>query len=107
MATTSPGVARVPMGGGGREGTQEKWHVHEARLGEWRTYGPAAWTGTAETPAWAAGKALLLPGSGATSVVWFADVGTWPAHRGYAVDLMGEIGRSVRLPPAAHYRTIR
>ncbi|MBA4866725.1 hypothetical protein H1V43_36605 [Streptomyces sp. PSKA54] len=34
-----------------------------------------AWTGTAETPAWAAPKALLLPGSGATSVVWFADVG--------------------------------
>ncbi|MFJ6793697.1 alpha/beta fold hydrolase [Streptomyces sp. NPDC091268] len=39
---------------------------------------------------------VLLPGGGATSVVWFANIGVLArSHRVYAVDLMGEIGRSV------------
>ncbi|WP_405915146.1 alpha/beta fold hydrolase [Streptomyces sp. NBC_00728] len=39
---------------------------------------------------------VLLPGGGATSVVWFANVGALAAaHRVYAPDLMGDIGRSV------------
>ncbi|MEV0238468.1 alpha/beta fold hydrolase [Streptomyces sp. NPDC050674] len=39
---------------------------------------------------------VLLPGGGATSPAWFATVGALaPAHRVYAVDLMGDIGRSV------------
>ncbi|MER5839937.1 alpha/beta hydrolase [Streptomyces prasinus] len=39
---------------------------------------------------------LLLPGGGATSMAWFANVGDLAAAcRVYAVDLMGDIGRSV------------
>ncbi len=39
---------------------------------------------------------VLLPGGGATSAVWFANVGSLaPAHRIYAVDLIGDFGRSV------------
>ncbi|QOV37634.1 alpha/beta hydrolase [Streptomyces ferrugineus] len=39
---------------------------------------------------------VLLPGGGATSVVWFANVKDLAAaHRVYAVDLIGDIGRSV------------
>ncbi|MEU0189451.1 alpha/beta hydrolase [Streptomyces afghaniensis] len=39
---------------------------------------------------------VLLPGGGTTSAVWFATVGALAAHhRVYAVDLMGDIGRSV------------
>ncbi|MFD5074604.1 alpha/beta fold hydrolase [Streptomyces sp. NPDC058371] len=39
---------------------------------------------------------VLLPGGGVTSVAWFANVGSLArAHRVYAVDLMGDIGRSV------------
>lgn len=39
---------------------------------------------------------VLLPGGGATSAVWFANVGDLvPGHRVYAVDLMGDFGRSV------------
>lgn len=39
---------------------------------------------------------VLLPGGGATSAVWFANVGDLAAtHRVYAVDLMGDFGRSV------------
>ncbi|WP_406261272.1 alpha/beta hydrolase [Streptomyces chartreusis] len=39
---------------------------------------------------------VLLPGGGATSAAWFATVGELaPAHRVYAVDLIGDIGRSV------------
>ncbi|MFD7676974.1 MULTISPECIES: alpha/beta fold hydrolase [unclassified Streptomyces] len=38
---------------------------------------------------------VLLPGGGATSVVWFATVGALAAtHRVHAPDLMGDIGRS-------------
>ncbi|MEU7579886.1 alpha/beta fold hydrolase [Streptomyces sp. NPDC041068] len=39
---------------------------------------------------------LLLPGGGTTSAVWFANVEVLSrSHRVYAVDLMGDIGRSV------------
>jgi pimeloyl-ACP methyl ester carboxylesterase len=39
---------------------------------------------------------VLLPGGGTTSVVWFANVGELSrTHRVYAVDLIGDIGRSV------------
>lgn len=39
---------------------------------------------------------VLLPGGGMTSVAWFANVAELaPAHRLYAVDLMGDFGRSV------------
>ncbi|MCL8013062.1 alpha/beta fold hydrolase [Streptomyces sp. AS02] len=39
---------------------------------------------------------VLLPGGGATSAVWFANVADLvPGHRVYAVDLMGDFGRSV------------
>lgn len=39
---------------------------------------------------------VLLPGGGATSVVWFANIADLAAaHRVYAVDLIGDIGRSV------------
>lgn len=39
---------------------------------------------------------VLLPGGGTTSTAWFANVGTLaPAHRIHAVDLIGDIGRSV------------
>ncbi|WP_432058825.1 alpha/beta fold hydrolase [Streptomyces sp. bgisy022] len=39
---------------------------------------------------------VLLPGGGTTSVVWYATVGALAAaHRVYAVDLMGDFGRSV------------
>jgi pimeloyl-ACP methyl ester carboxylesterase len=39
---------------------------------------------------------VLLPGGGTTSTAWFANAGALaPAHRIYAVDLMGDIGRSV------------
>jgi pimeloyl-ACP methyl ester carboxylesterase len=39
---------------------------------------------------------VLLPGGGATSTVWFANVAALSrAHRVYAVDLMGDAGRSV------------
>ncbi|MFD5482754.1 alpha/beta fold hydrolase, partial [Streptomyces hawaiiensis] len=39
---------------------------------------------------------VLLPGGGTTSAAWFANVGALaPAHRIHAVDLMGDIGRSV------------
>ncbi|MFF3446330.1 alpha/beta fold hydrolase [Streptomyces sp. NPDC002667] len=39
---------------------------------------------------------LLLPGGGATSAVWFANIGALTAtHRVYAPDLIGDIGRSV------------
>ncbi|MFI8567407.1 alpha/beta fold hydrolase [Rhodococcus sp. NPDC078407] len=38
---------------------------------------------------------VLLPGAGATSTVWFANVGALSKHyRVYAVDLMGDVGRS-------------
>jgi pimeloyl-ACP methyl ester carboxylesterase len=39
---------------------------------------------------------VLLPGAGATSTVWFANVNALARHyRVYAVDLMGDVGRSV------------
>jgi pimeloyl-ACP methyl ester carboxylesterase len=39
---------------------------------------------------------VLLPGGGATSVAWFANIGDLArTHRVYAVDVMGDIGRSV------------
>ncbi|MBY4229174.1 alpha/beta fold hydrolase [Rhodococcus fascians] len=39
---------------------------------------------------------VLLPGAGATSTVWFANVNAVLRHyRVYAVDLMGDVGRSV------------
>ncbi|MGW0615673.1 alpha/beta fold hydrolase [Streptomyces sp. NPDC002788] len=39
---------------------------------------------------------VLLPGGGTTSVAWFGNVGALSAaHRVHAVDLMGDIGRSV------------
>ncbi|MDI9894872.1 alpha/beta fold hydrolase [Rhodococcus sp. IEGM 1381] len=39
---------------------------------------------------------VLLPGAGATSTVWFANVDALARHyRVYAVDLMGDVGRSV------------
>ncbi|OZC66996.1 alpha/beta hydrolase [Rhodococcus sp. 06-470-2] len=39
---------------------------------------------------------VLLPGAGATSTVWFANVAAFSRHyRVYAVDLMGDVGRSV------------
>ncbi|MCJ0976891.1 alpha/beta hydrolase [Rhodococcus sp. ARC_M12] len=39
---------------------------------------------------------VLLPGAGATSTVWFANVGALSQrYRMYAVDLMGDVGRSV------------
>ena len=39
---------------------------------------------------------VLLPGAGATSTVWFANVAPLSRHyRVYAVDLMGDVGRSV------------
>ncbi|KQU46802.1 carboxylesterase [Rhodococcus sp. Leaf278] len=39
---------------------------------------------------------VLLPGAGATSTVWFANVAALSQHyRVYAVDLMGDVGRSV------------
>ncbi|MFJ7335691.1 alpha/beta fold hydrolase [Streptomyces sp. NPDC101110] len=39
---------------------------------------------------------VLLPGGGTTSASWFANVGALAAtHRVHAVDLMGDIGRSV------------
>ncbi|MFF6911119.1 alpha/beta fold hydrolase [Streptomyces sp. NPDC012466] len=39
---------------------------------------------------------VLLPGGGTTSTAWFANVGALaPTHRIHAVDLMGDIGRSV------------
>ncbi|GGX19399.1 carboxylesterase [Streptomyces malachitofuscus] len=39
---------------------------------------------------------VLLPGGGTTSVVWYANVGALAAaHRVYAVDLIGDYGRSV------------
>ncbi|WP_415975374.1 alpha/beta fold hydrolase [Rhodococcus sp. 077-4] len=39
---------------------------------------------------------VLLPGAGATSTVWFANVSSLSQHyRVYAVDLMGDVGRSV------------
>lgn len=39
---------------------------------------------------------VLLPGAGATSTVWFANVAALSRHyRVYAVDLMGDVGRSV------------
>ncbi|WP_255182555.1 alpha/beta fold hydrolase [Rhodococcus sp. WWJCD1] len=39
---------------------------------------------------------VLLPGAGATSTVWFANVAALSQHyRVYAVDLMGDAGRSV------------
>ncbi len=39
---------------------------------------------------------VLLPGGGTTSAVWFANVGELAAaHRVYAVDLIGDYGRSV------------
>ncbi|MGW4203190.1 alpha/beta fold hydrolase [Streptomyces sp. NPDC004726] len=39
---------------------------------------------------------VLLPGGGTTSMVWFANVGELVRdHRVYAVDVMGDIGRSV------------
>ncbi|SMQ21058.1 Pimeloyl-ACP methyl ester carboxylesterase [Streptomyces sp. Ag82_O1-12] len=39
---------------------------------------------------------VLLPGGGTTSTAWFANAATLaPAHRIHAVDLMGDIGRSV------------
>src|SRR5215218_2885696 len=39
---------------------------------------------------------VLLPGGGTTSAVWFANIEDLArAHRVYAVDLMGDIGRSV------------
>ncbi|MCJ0891770.1 alpha/beta fold hydrolase [Rhodococcus sp. ARC_M5] len=39
---------------------------------------------------------VLLPGAGATSTVWFANVGALSQrYRVYAVDLMGDVGRSV------------
>ncbi|MEU3888727.1 alpha/beta hydrolase [Streptomyces sp. NPDC029041] len=39
---------------------------------------------------------VLLPGGGATSAAWFATAGALaPAHRIHAVDLMGDIGRSI------------
>ncbi len=39
---------------------------------------------------------VLLPGGGTTSAVWFAVVGEFArTHRVYAVDLIGDIGRSV------------
>ncbi|MEU6906784.1 alpha/beta fold hydrolase [Streptomyces coeruleorubidus] len=39
---------------------------------------------------------VLLPGGGSTSVVWFANIAALAStHRVYAVDLMGDIGRSV------------
>ncbi|CAL9496552.1 Carboxylesterase YbfK [Streptomyces sp. enrichment culture] len=39
---------------------------------------------------------VLLPGGGTTSMAWYANVGALaPAHRVYAVDLMGDYGRSV------------
>ncbi|MGV8871380.1 MAG: alpha/beta fold hydrolase [Rhodococcus sp. (in: high G+C Gram-positive bacteria)] len=40
---------------------------------------------------------VLVPGAGATSTVWFANVAALSQHyRVYAVDLMGDVGRSVR-----------
>ncbi|KJV00530.1 alpha/beta fold hydrolase [Rhodococcoides fascians] len=39
---------------------------------------------------------VLLPGAGATSTVWFANINALSQHyRVYAVDLMGDVGRSV------------
>ncbi|MDV6302055.1 MULTISPECIES: alpha/beta fold hydrolase [Rhodococcus] len=39
---------------------------------------------------------VLLPGAGATSTVWFANVESLSQHyRVYGVDLMGDVGRSV------------
>lgn len=39
---------------------------------------------------------ILLPGGGATSTVWFGNVSALSAHnRVYAVDLIGEAGRSI------------
>ncbi|GLF99141.1 alpha/beta fold hydrolase [Streptomyces yaizuensis] len=39
---------------------------------------------------------VLLPGGGTTSVVWYANAGELARdHRVYAVDLMGDIGRSL------------
>ncbi|OZF41165.1 alpha/beta hydrolase [Rhodococcus sp. 14-2483-1-1] len=39
---------------------------------------------------------VLLPGAGATSTVWFANIAALSQHyRVYAVDLMGDVGRSV------------
>ncbi|MCI2419002.1 alpha/beta fold hydrolase [Saccharopolyspora sp. K220] len=39
---------------------------------------------------------VLLPGGGTTSMVWFGNVADFArAHRVYAVDLMGDVGRSV------------
>ncbi|MEU1101453.1 alpha/beta hydrolase [Streptomyces tibetensis] len=39
---------------------------------------------------------VLLPGGGTTSAAWFATAGALaPAHRIHAVDLMGDIGRSI------------
>lgn len=39
---------------------------------------------------------VLLPGGGTTSAVWYANVGALAAaHRVYAVDLIGDYGRSV------------
>ncbi|GAF51256.1 alpha/beta fold hydrolase [Rhodococcus wratislaviensis] len=41
---------------------------------------------------------LLLPGGGATSTVWIANVAALArSHRVFAVDVMGDVGRSVRL----------
>src|SRR5215471_2270858 len=40
---------------------------------------------------------VLLPGAGATSTVWFNNVGTLiRSYQVFAVDLMGDFGRSVR-----------
>ncbi|MDI9913770.1 alpha/beta hydrolase [Rhodococcus sp. IEGM 1379] len=39
---------------------------------------------------------ILLPGGGATSAVWFGNVSALSAHnRVYAVDLIGDVGRSI------------
>mgnify|MGYP005986365349 FL=1 len=47
--------------------------------------------GSADHPA-----LVLLPGAGATSTVWFANVAALARHyRVYALDLMGDVGRSV------------
>ncbi|MFD4369485.1 alpha/beta fold hydrolase [Rhodococcus sp. NPDC058521] len=96
MRTTTADFAATPDGSAfyrAYDRVLDKWPVDVTRLDLASEFGTTRVNvcGQVDAP-----SVVLLPGAGATSTVWFANVAALANHyRVYAVDLIGDVGRSV------------
>ncbi|MEE2034009.1 alpha/beta fold hydrolase [Rhodococcus chondri] len=98
FATTAEGVAFYRA----YDRVLAKWPVETTRVDLASQYGTTRVNSCGPS---GAPPVILLPGGGATSAVWFANVATLAeGYHVYAVDLMGDVGRSV--PSGTPLRTV-